>query len=37
LERLRAVHGCRRFDLPRELLKSLDMASFAREYSYKGQ
>jgi hypothetical protein len=37
LERLLAVHGCRRYDLPRELLKSLDMGKFAREYLYKGQ
>jgi hypothetical protein len=37
LKRLRAVHGCPRYDLPRELLKSFDMAQFAREYLYKGQ
>jgi hypothetical protein len=37
LERLYAVHGCRRFDLPRELLKSFDMTTFAREYLYRGQ
>jgi hypothetical protein len=32
LERLRAVHGCQRYDLPRELLKSFDVAKFTREY-----
>jgi hypothetical protein len=32
LEQLRAVHGCRRYDLPRELLKSFDVAKFTREY-----
>jgi hypothetical protein len=37
LERLRAVHGCSRYDLPRELLKSFDLAKFAREYLYKNQ
>jgi hypothetical protein len=37
LERLRAVHGCRRYDLPRELLKSFDIQKFAREHLYKGQ
>ena len=37
LERLRAAHGCRRYDLPRELLKLFDVAKFAREHLYRGQ
>ena len=35
LERLRAVHGCPRFDLPRELMQAFDVRKFAREYLYK--
>jgi hypothetical protein len=37
LEQLRAVHGCRRYDLPRKLLKSFDVGKFKREYLCKGQ
>ena len=37
LKRLRAVHGCPRYDLPRELMPAFDMRKFAREYLYKGQ
>jgi hypothetical protein len=32
LERLCAVHGCPRYDLPRELMKAFDLRKFAREY-----
>jgi hypothetical protein len=32
LERLCVVHGCPRYDLPRELLKVFDLRKFAREY-----
>jgi hypothetical protein len=32
LERLRVVHGCPRYDLPRELMKTFDLRKFAREY-----
>jgi hypothetical protein len=35
LERLRAVHGCPRYDLPRELMQAFDLRRFAREYLYK--
>jgi hypothetical protein len=37
LKRLRAVHGCPRYDLPRELMQAFDMRKLAREYLYKGQ
>ena len=35
LARLRAVHGCQRYDLPRELMQAFDLRRFAREHLYK--
>jgi hypothetical protein len=35
LERLRVVHGCPRYDLPRELMQAFDLRRFAREHLYK--